>query len=122
MSAPETAFPPIALYLVLSLAVAMLSVIVTSYRDVGNEPQLKGEWYTLFAFSAGGSILALAHLGIHLFLQLLSSILSSSPGSLIHQFLHFAVLAFFSTAFLRMWLFWVRRRIKAQTILGSEEG
>ena len=113
-----TEFPPVALYLVLSLAITVLSMAVNFYREAKTEEPLEG-LDALLRSSAVWSIFAWSHVALYLIWQLFTPAEDASIGHTIHQFLHLLVLSLFGSALARVGSLWAGKSI-AQTILDPE--
>ena len=115
--AAMTEFPPIALYIALSLAVAILSVVVSFYQEA-TTATLRKEWdFSFYSFIFYG-FFAWLHLTFYLLWQLYSSPSSAVP--IINQIVHFLTLTFFGHALGRMFTFWARKRLSEKIMLRNE--
>ena len=118
-AAAGTEFPPIALYILLSLAVAVLSLVAAFYREA-TAGTLREEWYHLFYSSAFWSILAWLHLLGYLLWQLFTPVLPYSAVPKINQIVHLVVLSLFGHALARMFTLWAGKKIGVQNIMRRE--
>lgn len=117
---PVTEFPPIALYTILSLAVAILSLVATFHREAVTATPLFEAWRHLLNTSAYLSMVAWLHLAIHLCMKSLDSISTSSDIEKFHQLMHFMILVSFVYVFYRLWRFWRENRIGPQRVMPRE--
>ena len=113
-----TEFPPIALYVVLSLAVAVLSLVAAFHREAVTANKLFEIWGRLLNASAYLSISAWFHLALYSFLQFLYP--TSSLWVKLNQLGHLLILSSFGGAFYYIWRFWTENRIGPQRIMHRE--
>ena len=117
-----TEFPPIALYAVLSLAVAVLSLVAAFHREAATTNGLFEMWRHLLDTSAYLSIVAWLHLAAYLLWKSLDSTPTSSAADKLNQCVHFMVVVSFVYVFFYIWRFWTDNRIGTQRIMGREKG
>ena len=115
-----TEFPPIALYAILSLAVAVLSLVAAFHREAITATALLEAWRHLLDTSAYLSVAAWFHLVSHLCVKSLDSISTSSDIEKFHQLMHFMILVSFVYVFYRIWRFWRENRIGPQRVMPRE--
>jgi hypothetical protein len=108
-AAAGTEFPPIALYILLSLAVAVLSIVASFYREA-TAATLQKEWYHLFNSSASWGILAWLHLLGYLLWQIITPAPAYSTVHTFNQIVHLGVLSLFGHALARMGVLWAEKR------------
>lgn len=115
-----TEFPPIALYAILSLAGAVLSLVATFHREVVTATALLEAWRHLLDTSAYLSVAAWSHLVSHLCVKSLDSISTSADIEKFHQLVHFMILVSCVYVFSRIWHFWRENRIGPQRVMSRE--
>ena len=115
-----TEFPPIALYAILSLAVAVLSLVAAFHREAATATALLEAWHHLLNTSAYLSVAAWFHLAFHLCVKSLDSVSTSSDIEKFHQLMHFMILVSFVYVFCYIWRFWRENRIGPQRVMPRE--
>ena len=113
MNAAVNEFPPIALYAVLSLAVAVLSLVAAFHREAVTANGLLETWRHLLDASAYLSLFAWVHLEGYLLWKFLDA---PSVGDKFNQLVHFVSLFSFGYIFYYTWRFWTGKEAGAQNI------
>ena len=117
-----TEFPPIALYALLSLAVAALSLVAAFYREAATADTPPAEWIRLLGLSASSSLGAWLHLSGYQLWQFFAPALtpSAAPKFNFNQFVHFAILVLLGWVLAKIWFFWMSKQSSAQHTMRRE--
>ena len=115
-----TEFPPIALYALLSLAVAALSLVAAFYREAATADTPPAEWIKLLGLSSFLSIGAWLHLSGYQLGQLFAPALTPSAAHKFNQFVHFVILVLLGYVLAKIWFFWVSKQSSAQHTMRRE--
>ncbi|MCY4386835.1 MAG: hypothetical protein OXC18_06985 [Desulfurellaceae bacterium] len=105
-----TEFSPIALYAILSLAVAVVSLVAAFYREAATTNTLLDETRHLLSTSAGLGIAAWVHLAAYLFYQLSHFASEHTEADIFNQAVHFLIVVTFIYVFARLGFFWMRKQ------------
>ena len=112
-----TEFPPIALYAILSLAVAVLSFVTTFREGAVTAKELFEAWGHLFDTSAYLSLFAWLHVTAYVIWQFVTT---STVRDQFNQWVHFVILVSFGYVFFHIWRFWTGQQTSPQNVMRRE--